>query len=107
MQRQNVIAKWAKSLHTPCALLICFPSGLGRARVFVSEFEVVVYEVANGLHAAPSKRTAANNLQAISDRWSVSQYRLPSKNTRVSSGKLLDRVLNRIGPNRIRFADSR
>ena len=86
MQRQNVIAKWAM-LCTPRTLLICFPSGLGRARVFVSEFEMAAYEVANGLHAAPSKRAASEQSPSdLRQMVGLADPELPSKNTRVSSG---------------------
>ena len=53
--------------------LVGFERRSGGARVFVAEVYVIVYVIADSLHAEPAKWGAPNRRQALSDRRSVSQ----------------------------------
>ena len=59
MQRQSVTARWAKSRHTPLAILKDLKGGLRRARKAVAELDVLMHEVADGLDALPAGRRRA------------------------------------------------
>jgi hypothetical protein len=70
MQRQNVIARCAKSRQMPHPSVKTSKSGLGGIGVLVAERDVLVDEVADGLGPAASPSALA---QPNSDSRSVSQ----------------------------------
>src|ERR1700736_2042698 len=63
-----------------------FKGRLGGTRVLVAERDMVVNKIADRLNPCPARRRIPNRFQAIWDSRSVSQYRLPRRNIRVSSG---------------------
>src|SRR4029434_6172217 len=66
-------------------LVESLPGSLG-ARVLVAKCDMPVDVVADCLDAPHPVGELPNSCQAVSDRRSVSQYRLPNRNSRVSSG---------------------
>src|SRR4051812_18443633 len=59
MQRQSVMARWAKSRHTPCFSWKGVISGFGRVGVRVAESDALVHVVADRLHQRPALRHLA------------------------------------------------
>ena len=103
MQRQSVIARCAKSRHTPRPARAS-PRRLGRVRMLVAELDVLVDVIADRLHQRPALRDVAELRPGRADEAVGLAVAAAEQIDQRFDGQLLQRMLDRPGRHLVRLA---